>query len=1057
MLTLKNFKQNIRPAVMQRAREYFNNGRVSNITRISDGYTATVKGTERYEVEIYLDGERIVAADCDCPYDYGGLCKHIAAVLLAIEKRQAPTEKTALSSSETRALISEYRTSAANDKKETDPSENIRITPLFNYDDRRQVLEVSLEIGIGRMYKVQNIAQLYDNFQKENYVEYGKSLAFTHRTDRLDERSRALLKIIGTAFGYYYSPRHNIVYMAGLQRDDLFELYRDDYVTINGDPFKVKFENPELKLTIGRGEKMFTLSANQGLSAMGAGRRSYFMDAKAGIIYAADPRFTRAAYKLYETVSRKDYIKISESDMPDFYSAVLKKAAPFLTINGLELIEKFIPPELTTQLYVDCGDNNTIYADLMFCYDNATFNAFASMDASHYDETAEDDAKSAVLRYFSVCPGRDHRTLLIAGDDTAYDFIVKGLDELSRTMELYVSDKFRRMAVRPPAAPKLGVRVSGGLLELDISDDNYSRAELADILKAYRLGVKYHRLKDGSFALIDNSLAKLNEITENLDLSGKDIEKKELKVPAYRMLYLSNLKEKDGVRMQFAENFKDAVSEYHRNIENADMSVPEELDGIMRDYQKYGFRWLKTIAAYKFGGILADDMGLGKTLQAISLILDMNKSADGQTNKKTRRKPSAKNKKLPALIVCPSSLTLNWESEFNRFAPSLKTLVVIGAAATRKAQIESIPDGGFDAVITSYALITRDIEMYSELKFGLQFIDEAQYIKNHNTQAARAVKEIKSQVRFALTGTPIENTLAELWSAFDFIMPGYLFNYTRFKKTFESPIVGRNDQNAVASLQSSVAPFILRRLKKDVLDELPDKTETVLSTVMEGEQRKLYAANVSELKNSIMGGLGDRKTDRVKILAALTRLREICCDPSLVYENFKGKSAKLEQCAELVESCVNSGHKILLFSQFTSMLDIIAKRLEEMNVTYYTLQGDTRARDRIRLVNEFNENDVKVFLISLKAGGTGLNLTGADIVIHYDPWWNSSAENQASDRAYRIGQKKNVQVYKLITRSSIEENIIRLQQSKSELSELIYGKTADITKMSANEILKLIE
>lgn len=1054
MLTIKNFKSQIRPVVLQRAREYFNNGRVSKITRISDGYIATVKGTEIYDVEIYLDGERIVAADCDCPYDYGGICKHIAAVLLAIEKQRsaAPSE---VSSSETRMLISEYKSSADQGKDEIPSSEPIHLLLKLRYDKSRNTLAAALEIGCKRMYKVQDIFKLYDNFQNEEYVQYGKMLAFTHRPDRLDERSQKLLKIMTVASvsaSDYYGYNNSIAVM-GMHLDDLFELYRGDQVILNDEPFTVKFENPPLQLTIGREGKLFTLKTDGRFDTLGAGKRSYFLDDVSRTICAADPRFTRAVYKLYAIVSRKSHINISEKDMPVFYTSVLKKVADFVKINGTELIEKFIPPEITVQLYVDCGDDNTIYADLMFCYDNVTFNAFASKGAPRYDETAEGAAKRAVLRYFSVCPGRDHRSLFIAGDDTAYDFIVSGLDELSHTMELYVSDKFRRMAVRPPAAPKLGVRIFGGILELDISDDNYSSEELADILKAYRLGVKYHRLKDGSFALIDDSLAKLSEITENLDLSGKDIEKKSLTVPAYRMLYLSGLKEKDGVRMQFAKNFKDAVSEYHSNIENADMSVPEELDGIMRDYQKYGFRWLKTIAAYKFGGILADDMGLGKTLQAISLILDMNKKA----NEKAKEKTGVKNKKLPALIICPSSLTLNWESEFARFAPSLKTLVIIGTASVRKAQIESIPDGGFDAVITSYALITRDIEMYSELKFGLQFIDEAQYIKNHNTQAARAVKTIKSEVRFALTGTPIENSLAELWSAFDFIMPGYLFNYTRFKKTFETPIVGKSDPKAVASLQSSVAPFILRRLKKDVLDELPDKTETVLSTVMEGEQRKLYAANVSELKNSINSGLGEQKTDRVKILAALTRLREICCDPSLVYENFKGKSAKLEQCAELVESCVNSGHKILLFSQFTSMLDIISKRLDEMNVTYYTLRGSTHAQDRIRMVNEFNENDVKVFLISLKAGGTGLNLTGADIVIHYDPWWNSSAENQASDRAYRIGQKKNVQIYKLITRRSIEENIIKLQQSKLELSELIYGKTADITKMSANEILKLIE
>lgn len=463
----------------------------------------------------------------------------------------------------------------------------------------------------------------------------------------------------------------------------------------------------------------------------------------------------------------------------------------------------------------------------------------------------------------------------------------------------------------------------------------------------------------------------------------------------------------------------------------------------MRDYQKHGFRWLKTIAAYKFGGILADDMGLGKTIQAISLILDS--------------KQRDKNR-LPALIICPSSLTLNWEAEIRRFAPQLKTLVIIGTAAARSALIEKISE--HDAVITSYPLLVRDIDSYAGLKFGLHFTDEAQYIKNHNTQAAKAVKAINSEVRFALTGTPIENSLAELWSAFDFIMPGYLFNYARFKNTFETPITAKKDGGAVKALQNSTAPFILRRLKKDVLNELPDKTETVLTADMEGEQRKLYAANVSALQKSLQSGLGSEKTDRVKILAALTRLRQICCDPSLAYENFKGKSAKLEQCAELVESCVNSGHKILLFSQFTSMLDIISKRLEKLNISYYTLQGSTRAKERIRLVNEFNANDVKVFLISLKAGGTGLNLTGADIVIHYDPWWNVSAENQASDRAYRIGQRKNVQVYKLITRNSIEENIIKLQQSKSELGGLICGdgsEIADITKMQPDEILDLLK
>lgn len=1063
MLSLYNFRQFVNPAVLKRAENYLKEGRVGILALSPDRRCiVTVKGSRDYRVVVKLDRSgNIRNGECNCPYEYEGVCKHIAAVLLMLEKRlklaadpnpdygTEPESKPvqAFSSREVHSLIAEYRQSDNHVKNETvSSSEKIRLEPFLYRNRYRHGFDVSLKIGCGKMYKVRDIGRLYGNFQSGSYAEYGKNLAFTHRVDRLDERSQKLLKTIGSAYASsnIYCGNKDIALITGMFLDDLFELYRDDYITIDETTFKAVFENPPITFTIKRDpENRFTLKSNCKLTIAGAGRRSYFLDNSAQKVFAADPQFTRAVYKLYDTVHSSRSICISETDMPEFYSAVLKKAADHVKINGLELISEFIPPELTAQLYVDCGEDNEIYADLMFCYNENTYNGFADKNSPHYDEPGENAAQNAVLRYFEVCPGRDHRVLAITDDNAAYVLIANGLSELSEIMELYVSDKFRRMAVRPPVKPRVGVRMSAGLLELDISDDNYSQDELAEILKAYRTGVKYRRLKDGSFAVIDDSLSQLGELAKNLDLTDKELMKKKLKIPAYRMLYLDSLQKHGDIRMSYNEEFKKSVSEYRKSIENPEsLSVPKELDNIMRDYQKYGFRWMKTIAAYKFGGILADDMGLGKTIQAISLILDMK-----QRSKKC----------LPSLIVCPSSLTLNWQAEFERFAPRLKTLVIIGTAAARSALIEKISKGKYDAVITSYPLLVRDIDSYADMKFGLHFVDEAQYIKNHNTQAAKAVKAINSEVRFALTGTPIENSLAELWSAFDFIMPGYLFNYTRFKNTFESPIIGKKDNAAIKALQSSTAPFILRRLKKDVLNELPDKTETVLTADMESEQRKLYTANVSNLRKSVQSGLGSEKTDRVKILALLTRLRQICCDPSLVYDNFKGKSAKLEQCVELVESCVNSGHKILLFSQFTSMLDIISQRLDKMGISYYTLQGSTRAKERIRLVNEFNANDVKVFLISLKAGGTGLNLTGADIVIHYDPWWNVSAENQASDRAYRIGQRKNVQVYKLITRNSIEEKIIELQQSKSELEDLICGESSDITKMSADEILELLK
>ncbi len=339
-------------------------------------------------------------------------------------------------------------------------------------------------------------------------------------------------------------------------------------------------------------------------------------------------------------------------------------------------------------------------------------------------------------------------------------------------------------------------------------------------------------------------------------------------------------------------------------------------------------------------------------------------------------------------------------------------------------------------------------------------IDEAQYIKNHHTLNAHSVKEINSNGRFALTGTPIENNLSEIWSIFDFVMPGYLFSYHKFNQNYEIPIVKDGQQLILNKLKKLVLPFILRRLKKDVLKELPDKTETTMYAQLEGEQKKLYEANVALIKKEInekMNQTGFNK-NRMMILSMLTRLRQICCDPSLYYDNYNSESAKLDMCLDLIDNTIDSGHKILLFSQFTSMLAIIKNKLIEKGISFYLLEGATKKEDRKRFVDDFNSDDTKVFLISLKAGGTGLNLTSADVVIHYDPWWNVSAQNQATDRTHRIGQKEHVQVYKLIAKNTIEEKILKLQDAKAQLANsIIVEDDGIITKMSQQEILDLFE
>ena len=425
-------------------------------------------------------------------------------------------------------------------------------------------------------------------------------------------------------------------------------------------------------------------------------------------------------------------------------------------------------------------------------------------------------------------------------------------------------------------------------------------------------------------------------------------------------------------------------------------------------------------------------------------------------------KINTNNKKTRAtLVVCPSSLTLNWQNEANKFTNELNVLVIRGTLTERKRQISEIEN--YDLVITSYDLLKRDIELYKEKNYKFRYViaDEAQYLKNSNTQNAKSIKKIKADTRYALTGTPIENSLAELWSIFDFIMPGYLFQYKKFKTIYETPIVKDNDEKAMSKLKMLIEPFILRRTKKEVLTELPEKTITVLNNEMCEEQKNIYLSYLAQAKQEVADQIhtnGYGKS-QIQILAALTRLRQICCHPSLFINGYHEGSSKLEQCMEIVKDAITGSHKILLFSGYTSMFDIIEKELKKEKIKYFKLTGATKVDERIKLVDEFNENpEIQVFLISLKAGGTGLNLTGADMVIHYDPWWNLSTENQATDRAYRIGQKNNVQVYKLITKNSIEEKIYELQQKKAELIDnMLDTNTSFVNKLSKEEIMSLFE
>jgi SNF2 family DNA or RNA helicase len=616
-----------------------------------------------------------------------------------------------------------------------------------------------------------------------------------------------------------------------------------------------------------------------------------------------------------------------------------------------------------------------------------------------------------------------------------------------------VSDALKRIRVTPSPKVSVGLSVNGDWLELQMTSEEMTREELVEILSRYNRKKKFYRLKNGDFVnMEDEGMHALIELQKGLNLTSSQLKKETVEVPKYRALYLDGELHQSGVLPVHRNRAFRSLVRNMKTVEDNDFEIPPSLEPILREYQKRGFLWLKTLCHNGFGGILADDMGLGKTLQVIAfLVSELDDGTDLQED------TASQHRLRRSLIVCPASLVYNWKSEFERFAPQLSVKMVTGTAAERRAVIEQA--GESDILLTSYDLLKRDLGCYEGVKFFCEVIDEAQYIKNHNTQAAKAVKQINASFHLALTGTPIENRLSELWSIFDYLMPGFLYGYQKFREEIEVPVLQHQDEEAMQRLQKMIRPFVLRRLKKEVLTDLPDKLEECIYAKMEGEQQSLYDAHVKRLQLLLDKNSEEEfNRSKIQILSELTKLRQICCDPALLFEGYQGDSSKTEVCVDLIKNAVSAGHKILLFSQFTSMLERLQERLTAEKISYYTLTGSTGKEKRRELVESFQQDETSVFCISLKAGGTGLNLTAADIVIHYDPWWNLAVQNQATDRAHRIGQENVVTVYKLITKGTIEENITKLQEKKHELADQVLGGAGlDGGSFTKEELLELLK
>ena len=708
------------------------------------------------------------------------------------------------------------------------------------------------------------------------------------------------------------------------------------------------------------------------------------------------------------------------------------------------MVEQYLQPDVRFVFYLDAVDQDAVCRAMAVYGEEqvALADQKSVLRAEAFrDQYRESEARYTVGKFFPELDERHQEYHCGKDEEAVYRVLSEGVQALMAMGEVRSTDRFKRLNVSRRTKVTVGVSLESGLLNLDISSEDISQEELLEVLASYRMKRRFHRLKNGDFlSLEDDNLAMLSEMMEALHMTPKEFVKGKMQIPAYRALYLDRmLEENDQVYSNRDSRFKQLIKEF-KVVSDADFEEPPTLQKVLRKYQKTGFRWLRTLETCRFGGILADDMGLGKTLQVITALLSLKLESHLKTS----------------LVVCPASLVYNWGEEFSRFAPELSVCLVTGTQEERREKLAGCQS--YDVLVTSYDLLKRDIVSYEDISFGYEIIDEAQYIKNHTTAAAKAVKLVHSDTRFALTGTPIENRLSELWSIFDYLMPGFLYRYETFKKEFETPIVRNSDEKAAGRLRKMTGPFILRRLKGDVLKDLPDKLEEIRYARFEEEQQRLYDAQVVHMRQTLAEQDPEEfQKNKLEILRELTRLRQICCDPSLCFEDYKGGSAKLAACLDLVESAVEGGHKILLFSQFTTMLERIRQAFSDRGITFYEITGSTPKEKRLSLVRQFNKDRVQVFLISLKAGGTGLNLTGADVVIHYDPWWNVAVQNQATDRAHRIGQAKVVSVFKLIMKNTIEEKICKLQESKQNLADqILSGDAASIGSMSREELLELL-
>lgn len=1047
--------------VYYRGMRYYAAHAVSDVTwnEATKQYHAFVQGSNIYGVTIGFGEDEQITHSCNCPAHakYPGACKHVVAALLFIadyQQRADALENLGWEDQTAYKIIEYFRKREY--RKLTPQYFHLALQVTVNepLKSRQSKAFVGLYAGSSKMYKVSNTKKFIQDYYNHKEIRLGKEFRYIPEECQFEPTSAAVLaylteiyEIQETLGKTYYSNLFNRQELV-VSQNMLCKLLRlaeglhCDIILRDKkmENMEIMCSNPKLSMELQMEDEVLSLH-DMGQEPIISICEDGSILCYQGCIYLPDMEFLANLRPFFTTLfgKKQSELEFRGENMGSFIEKVLPVIKKTMNIQVPEKIkDHYIVEQLQPKLYFDIDRSRqrpVLVARMIFAYGEHEVNPLQDEQKGSYILVRDREEEEQLLRlmydkHFSV----RREQFVLTKEDEIFQLMTEGIQDLCRQFEVFYSKEYKANSIKKVGMLSAGIRLNTdiNLLEMDVDYGHIPKEELRDFFRSIKLKKKYYRLKSGAFVNLMTEDKQIDELRDLLSI-GEVTEDNKIAFSQTAVMEVDELLPhtqritRDAGYKQLLEDLK--------NPDKTNWELPNGMEDILRPYQITGYRWLCSLAHYGMGGILADDMGLGKTLQTITYVL---------ANPGTR-----------TLIVCPTSLAYNWQDEFSKFAPQIATQIISGTPQERADLMQQSTD--VPVWITTYPLIRKDVDLYKAQIFDACFIDEAQFIKNPTSLGAKAVKAVQAKHRFALTGTPIENTLSELWSIFDFVMPGFFGRYRQFEEGYEKPILRDHDSVQMQKLRRKIRPFVLRRMKKEVLTELPDKIETRRMAEMGAKQRKIYESYLARIQMELAGDEENTPGgNRMQVLAALTRLRQICCHPATFASNYHGGSGKLDLLMEQLPDILEGGHSVIVFSQFTSMLSIIAHELKQRNIPFFYLAGSTSAQERKREVKEFNRGEVKVFLISLKAGGTGLNLTGADTVIHFDPWWNPAVEDQATDRAYRIGQKKKVQVIKYVMKDSIEEKIYELQKRKKQLSDqLIQAGESFVTQLTMEEIKEL--